>query len=547
MNAPHPPADIAIIGATLIDGTGADPVAADIAIKGDRISAIHPTRHGLGELAARMVIRADGLTLTPGFIDIHSHADYTLIADGRAESALRQGVTSVVTGNCGHGIAPCPTCAAPLVSMNIFGWRRRDGNHPTWESFGGYVEALRTGGVGVNVFPLVAHGALRLAVASFNPRPLTAAEKLSMRSMVREAMQEGAVGLSTGLEYAPGDVADTDEVIVAAEPLGDYDGFYATHCRNRTDRIADAAREAVTIAERSGARLQMSHFVRRPYGPGDCHVAAWQVLDEAQAKGLHVRADVFPFDYGPTPLAVLLPIELRQGSCDEIAARLQDRQIQHRLAKSLRGMFGAAVEAGLADSMFVACDGADGRWNGATLGQIARTLDATVPEVAVRLLAAAGPDFYSVAILEKWVEQADLDAALADPRFFIMGDGVTACSDGPLRDYAFSLSDWGYVPAFLGHHVRDRGLLPLPQAIAKMTSGPADQIGLKDRGRIAVGAKADLVLIELDAIGTSVAPSHAIHHPRGIRHVFVNGVAAVLNGELTQRLAGEVGRRPSAA
>ncbi len=198
--------------------------------------------------------------------------------------------------------------------------------------------------------------------------------------------------------------------------------------------------------------------------------------------------------------------------------------------------------AGLAETMFVACYGAGGRWSSASLGRVARDMSCSVPEAAVRLLTNAGSDFYAVSIMKRWDDEADLRKAMADPRFFLMGDGEIAGLNGALHDHAFSLSDWGYAPAFFARYVRDLGRLELPAAIAKLTSGPAEQIGLADRGRIATGSRADLVAFRLERIGTEVFPENLRAMPEGAEVVLVNGAPAVERGRLTGVLNGKVGR-----
>ena len=531
--------DLVVQHGNLVDGSGSEPRVADIAITGDRISAIGPPNTLKGE----RIVDASGRVVSPGFFDIHSHADYTLLVDGRAHSCVCQGITSVVTGNCGHGVAPVTPRSRDLVCMNIPGWSTDWEVPVTWDSFGSYLNVFRERGCGVNVYPLVAHGALRLAVAGFEDREMKPAELDAMRSMTDEAMASGAVGFSTGLEYAPGISAGSEELARVCEPVGDYRGYYATHCRNRADGMTDSAEESVYIAEHSGARLQMSHFIRRPWAPEGTEKRAMEVLEGARARGVATYCDVFPFDYGPTPLGYLLPLWARAGGRADIAERLANADMRKRIFDELSGNFKAAMEGDIAETMYVSVDGHDGTMVGRTLGDIAKDRGDSVAETAIALLARAGENFYNVTIVERWVEWEDLTSALGDPNFFIMGDGASGALDGSLANYAFTLSDWGYAPNYLGRFVRDMGITTLEAAIAKMTSGPAIQSGIEGRGTIAEGNFADVVIFDLDTIGADIEPGHLKTVPSGIEHVLVNGEFVVRDGVTTNARPGEIGVR----
>ena len=532
--------DVVLREATIIDGTGAPRYSGDVAITGDRIAAIGPPK----SLHGALTVGATDRVVAPGFIDIHSHADYTLLVDGRAHSATLQGVTSIVPGNCGHGLAPLNERSKPLVPMNTIGWSDRWAVPTQWTSFGQYLGQLRERGVAVNTFPLIPHGALRLAVSGFADRAASAREIATMRGLAEEAMAEGAMGLSSGLEYAPGQAASAEEIGEVTAPVGARGGLYATHCRDRGAGMADSAAESVAVAEAAGARLQVSHFIRRPWAPADTEKRAMDILRQADHRGVRTRCDVLPFDYGPTPLAFLLPGWAREGNREEIADRLASPTVVGKILDGLTERFKASIEGGMAETMYVACDGADGSFDGRTLGQVAREQRMDVAQAALWMLQRAGLDFYCVATVERYAEWDDLLTALRDPHFLIMSDGVTGALDGPLSGYAFSLCDWGYATEFLGRFVRDMGLVPLEAAIARMTSGPADQLGLSDRGRIAEGGFADLVVFDPATVRSTVAHDKLISASRGIEQVLVNGRFVVRDGRPTDHRPGVVGRRP---
>jgi N-acyl-D-amino-acid deacylase len=526
------PADTVITCGLVIDGTGAPGRVRDVAITGDTVTAVGTPR----SLAGRTQIDATGLVVTPGFVDIHSHADMTMVVDARAQSALLQGVTSLVTGNCGYGAAPVGQASLDVVTANAPGSRVADLEGLSWNSFPEYMEVLRSGGIGVNVFPLVGHGALRLATVGTAPREADRRELLRMGSLLMEAMQAGAAGFSTGLETAPGKHATRPELAALAEVTGAADGLYATHCRNRTDRIEAAAREAVAISAAGGCRLQMSHFVPRPSWPGrDAYRRALDVCREGPSG---VLFDVFPFAHGPTPVIGMLADWARSGDREEVAGRLRDPRLRERLLASLDNRFTDLARSGAAADTYVICDAVDGRFVGRTLAELAEGDPAAV---VLDLLAAAGADYPEVTVLEPWALADDLCGALGEPDYLVMGDGVTGSLDGPSACRAFSLSDWGWVTRMLGTYVRDRALTSIESAVHRMTLGPARQAGILDRGRLEAGARADIAVFEIAALHANHDPAHPGMPPAGIRDVFVNGRHAVRSGRLTGELAGQVG------
>ena len=401
--------------------------------------------------------------------------------------------------------------------------------------------ALATARPAVNVVPLVPHGSLRLNVAGFELRELTRTEIDRLRGMVREAMEAGAAGLSTGLEYAPGIAATAAELQALCEPVGAHGGLYASHCRNREAGIVDAAREAAAVATGSGCRLQLSHFVRRVSSPADGgaleRAAREHALEQGARAGVAVGFDVFPFTFGPTPLAELLPQAQRAGTREEMAARLAG-------GMDIAGTRLAAVlEGGVGAEMYVASDGGRGKHVGRSLAEVAEAMGRSVAAAAHALLADAGEDFYDVVVVERWASDDDLDRAMLDDDFCLMGDGVTGALDGPLAGLAFSLSDWGWVVRTLAHYVRDTDALPLEAAIRRMTLAPARQLGLADRGALLPGWAADIAVFDLARVGSERRARTLIARPRGVEHVLVNGAPVVRDGEPTLARPGTIGRR----
>jgi N-acyl-D-aspartate/D-glutamate deacylase len=351
-------------------------------------------------------------------------------------------------------------------------------------------------------------------------------------------MEAGAAGLSTGLEYAPGIAATAGELQALCEPVGAHGGLYATHCRNRATGIVDAAREAAAVATASGCRLQLSHFVRRVNSPADGgareRAAREHALEQGARAGLAVGFDVFPFTFGPTPLTELLPQAQRGRTREEMAARLAAGiEIEGtRLAAVLEGAVGA--------EMYVASDGGRDVHVGRSLAEVAAELGTTVAGAALALLADAGENFYDVVVVERWARDDDLDRAMGDDAFCLMGDGVTGALDGPLATLAFSLSDWGWVIRTLAHYVRDTNALTLEAAVRRMTLAPALQLGLTDRGALQPGMAADVAVFDLERLRTGVTPDHLIARPSGVEHVLINGTPVIRDGDPTPARPGAI-------
>ena len=250
---------------------------------------------------------------------------------------------------------------------------------------------------------------------------------------------------------------------------------------------------------------------------------------------------MFPFDHGPTPVSTfVVPMSIRDAPRAEVAARLSDRSLLDHLDQR----FLDALAGGIADGCYLASDGGDGSLVGRSLGDLARQWHLPVPEVCLEIMRRAGENFYDAMVVERWADWQDLRWALAQADFLVMGDGLTGALDGPLSGHALSVADWGYAPVMLGRFVREEGLASLPGAVARMTSEPAAQLGLTDRGVLAPGYRADLVVFDPDTVGSPVRPDALIAMPTGIPHVFVNGRAVLRDGRFTGALPGVVGHHP---
>ena len=379
-----------IEGGTVVDGTGAPPERADVAVQDDRIIAVD---RDLSAMPAAERIDARGCYVAPGVIDIHSHADWTLSVDGSAESAVLQGISTIVPGQCGHGVAPVGDPS--LLRICAVGLDTSTDAEVPWRTFGEWMQTLRDVGPAVNIVPLVGHAPIRIATMGTSVAPATDDEIQTMRAHVEEAMVAGAAGISTGLEYQPGQSVGQAELTMVSEVAGAHDGIYATHSRNRTSRIEQAAVEAIDIATRAGCRLQLSHFLPRPYAGKGPFERALRRMEEVREAGMSAYCDVHPSLIGPGPLVQMLPGWAWANGPGKIPELMQDPDWRQRVLDDIDPRMREYLSSGVADGMLIVHAPGSENDVGRSLGDIARDRGTTPDEAAMELMRDAGLDFYS--------------------------------------------------------------------------------------------------------------------------------------------------------
>ena len=530
-----------IRGATVYDGTGAPGVRADVTVADGRINAIGPR---LERPARARVIEADGLALAPGLIDLHSHADFTLPAYPDAINSLSQGVTSEVIGNCGYSPAPLSTTPDyarewPRVTQGIgpeLDW--------SWRTFREYLAALDRARPAVNCLPLVGFGALRVAAMGMADRAATSGEIETMRTGLREALDAGAWGMSTGLVYPPGAYAATDEIVAVGRELAPTRALYASHIRNEAADLLDAVDEALAIAAALGVPVQISHLKaagRRNHG----RVAdATRAIAAARSRGIDAHCDAYPYEAGSTFLSQLLPPWIHEGGVDALMERLRTpdlrARIRHELATGLRGWPNLLEAAGGWGSILIASVGrrdlaaAEGR----TVADLAAAAGVDPLEWTLDLLVE---DRVAPVMIITMMDWADIDTAIGFEATGIGSDqlGVTSAT---ARVHPRC---YGTFARILGRMVRERGLLTPEAAVRKMTGLPAAVLGLTDRGRIVPGAVADLVAYDPATIADEATYEAPARRARGVEWVFVAGTPAVERGEIVAANLGRVVGRPT--
>lgn len=534
--------DLLIRGGTVIDGTGSPGRVTDIGVLGDRILAVGDLG-GVDERGVPTVIDAGGRAVTPGFIDPHAHSDASLFVDGALASHLRQGFTTQLSGNCGEALAPITELGRDVVELAL----RPFGVVARWRTFAEYLEAVEGERLGINTAFLAGHGTIRAAAMGSDARAPTDLERHAMVREVEAAMDAGAFGVSSGLIYAPGMHAERDELASVAAAAARRRGMYATHMRNESDELFDALDEAVSTirAVADGgvpeARLQVSHLKCASAAVHGRAAEAVEVLERARTDGLAVGADQYPYTAASTILATILPPALLGLGVDGTVAALGDREVRGRvLAEIDRGMSGwenVGRDPGWA-GIRIAFAASHPEWAGRSLAELGESLDADPAELAFDALV---DDRLDVAVVIDCMTDADVSAIAAVPWIAVCTDASARRPDHRVLGAGMPHPrGYGSTARVLGGFVRDRGILPLETAVAKLTSVPAAQVGLRDRGTLREGAFADLVLFDPSTVADLATYGDPARYPAGIEHVIVNGRVAVRDGAETGERAGRL-------
>lgn len=517
--------DLLIRAADVLDGSGAPPRRQDVAIDDGRIV-------GLGREAAGpagLVLEAEGLVLAPGFIDMHSHGDFTLPSFPDATNSLAQGVTTEVVGNCGFSPAPLSTDPILAEDQRAAGHGLGPGLDWGWSSFGQFLDRLDAARPAVNCIPLVGHGMVRMAVIGSDDRPASPAEIDAMRRAASEAIGDGAWGLSTGLVYPPGSYASTDEIVAVGTALQPADSLYASHVRDETDGLAKSLDEAIEIGRRLGVRVQVSHLKAAGRANHGRAGGALAILDRARQQGLRVTQDVYPYRAGSTLLTQLVPPWAHAGGTAALVDRLGVADVRARIAAETRdglpGWPNYALSSGGWDHVRIAAASDPGlAWlHGLTIAEAARRQGVDPLTLVLDTIVA---DRGATTMIVELMADSDVDEVLAHPSTAVGSDqlGVTA------PDARVHPRCYGSFVRVLGRSAREQGQLSLAEAVRRMTGLPASILGLTDRGRIGAGAIADLVLFDPRTVRDTATYDDPTSPPVGVEAVIVGGRIAVRGG-----------------
>lgn len=527
--------DLILAGGVVFDGTGAAGFKGDIAIKDGVIAALEPAGT-LQASAAREVIDVSGLVVSPGFIDMHTHSDFTLIADGRAESQVHQGVTTEVIGQCGMSCAPVNS---QDDIRRVAPWYTPKAKHETWLGFGDYLDVLEATELGVNVMAFVGHGTIHRAVLGDELNPGEADDVAQMARLVDQCMDQGAGGFSSGLEYFPGSLAAPEHLAPLCEVAAKYKRLYATHVRNRDTHYDLGFAEAISTARHSGAKLQISHIQPKFGAPDYAMEHTLEMIELARRHGTDIAFDVIPHDWNNTLMVAILPKWAQAGSIEDILKRLADPEQRKRIKENPQPMWLIVKAERWSDIVLLnATHNKD--IVGADFAEIGRMRNCHPYDAVLDILLEEGDDLMSCMWASKSFRDSDVDLCLSQPECAVISDTVATANEGVLQDHLGSLTGYGWAARFLQYYVRDRGILTLADGLAKLTSVPATRLGLKDRGRLKPGLHADLCVFDQANIISNATARNPRRYASGICHVLVNGQLAMRDGSRMSVNAGRV-------
>lgn len=520
--------DFVVRNVRIVDGTGSPWFVGDVGVAAGKIAQVGTNL----TTAAKETIDGSGLTLTPGFIDIHSHSDFSLPIDGGAESRLLQGVTTEIGGNC--GLSPGPVEPERLDSLKKYvGFLTQDLAWD-WRSFGEFLAAVERAKPAVNLACLVGHGTLRVAAMGFADRPPTEDEMNHMKRLLRESMEQGALGLSTGLIYAPGCYSDTDELAELASVVAPYGGYYETHMRSESDYIMQSIEESAEVGRRAKVPVQIAHHkVVGRFNHGKSKYSLARIM-ELRSEGLDIVCDQYPYIAASTTITTIFADWAHEGGVDGLLARLTNPETRARLKSEV--LSSMDKKGSRFDNILIA--GVSGEANkcfeGLTVTEAAAQAGKEPCEFVMDIVVE---EKAGVAVVTFDMDEADVKHIMAHPFTMIGSDGMSVPLVGPGKPHP---RNFGTFVRVLAKYALIDKLFSFEEAVRKMTSLPASRARLLERGLIRSGFAADLVLLDLDTIADKATYADPRQAPAGICKVWVNGQLAVDNGKITPTRAGQV-------
>ena len=525
--------DLVISGADLLDGTGADARRADVGISAGRIAEVGD----LDKSQAREHIAAEGRIVCPGFIDIHTHDDFNLPLNPLVSGKTLQGVTTVVTGNC--GFSPAPVVPERLTLLQEVCSFLDSGLDYGWRSYAEFLNALPP--AAVNIVPLVGHVTVRCGVMGVEERPPKPKELVAMQAMIAEAMEAGAHGLSTGLIYPPSCYGDAGEITQLAKIAAKYGGGYFTHMRDEGAGVLDSIAETITIARNAGAYAQISHL--KVTNPSNWGLAGkvLDLIDRARAEGIALTCDQYPYTAASTGMKTLLPQWVHEGGSESLVERLRDKPTRKKIrAETLKSIADGSARVAKWEDAVVADSPSNPAFAGMNLEEIGTRENKKPVDALLDLLIA---DHAKTLGIYFCMDERDVFEIMRHPAVAIGSDGLFLGVPGrpdPTRPHP---RHFGTFPRVVGRYTREQPVLKLPDAVRKMTSLPADILTLRDRGLIEAGYAADVVVFDPATVIDTATYQDPRRAPIGIDAVLVNGVPVVLEGRVTEATPGQIIRR----
>jgi N-acyl-D-amino-acid deacylase len=524
--------DLVIKDGLVFDGKGRPGFGADVGINSNIIETIGKIDYG----QAKTVINARNLAVAPGIIDVHDHTSVELLANPKAESAVHQGVTTTISGNCGESPFPIPRETWEEQKKNLKEKYDLDLN---WQDIQGFFARLEERGMAFNYATLVGQGTIRGVAMGFKNRKPTSEELSKMKMLVAENIKKGALGLSSGLEYTPSSFADTSELIELCRVAAPYGGIYATHMRDEEDLVLEAVAEALQIAREAGVKLQISHLKV-------CYPQNWPKLNSALAKielakkeGIDVFCDRYPYIAASTGLSILFPLWAREGTDEDFLSRLKDTSLDSKLRASINDL---EKKLGSWDKILISSVASEKNRpiEGKNVLEASKEASKSVYDFMRDLLIE---EKGRVDMVEFVMNEENLKKILAHPLVGVGSDGSAIAPYGVLGRGKPHPRHYGTFPRVLGKYVREEKILPLEEMLKKITSLVAQRFGLEKRGVIERNYFADLVVFDPNKIIDRATYTNPHQYPQGIEYVLVNGQVVIQNGEHTGQLPGMILRK----
>lgn len=512
--------DIFIKNAVIADGSGKDLFKGNLGIKADKISYI-----GKENFSADTVIDAKENILSPGFIDTHSHSDFTILADPRAEGKITQGITTEINGNCGVSVSPLYGEAYERRALEI----KNLGLKP-WHCLNEYITMLEKSKPAINFLTLCGHGNLRGSVLGYKNERANANQIKQMKKLLKKELSSNVRGLSTGLIYPPGIFASTEEIIELAKIAAAHNGIYATHMRSEGERLLGAIEETILIGKASGVKLHISHLKTSGAENWWKIDSVLKAIEDAQKEGIEITADRYPYTASATDLDAFLPSWILEGSREEIIQRLKNKKIRKQIKVYLKKRGQHFLDKLLISDVAYEKDKI---FEGKRIGEI--TDIASASEFICDLLIRSG---LFVGVIYFGMSEENLEKILSKPYVMIGTDASARCSDGITKQGKPHPRGFGSFPRFLKKYVLQKGLISLQEAIKKITYLPAKTFKIKNRGVIKKGYFADIVIFDPAEIQDSATFDEPYRISKGIKYVIVNGKISVVDGTLTGKRSG---------
>lgn len=523
--------DILIRGGTVIDGTGSPGRQLDIAVKKGKIAAMAVNIRE----PAQQTIFADGMVVTPGFIDTHSHSDLALLENPRLQEKIRQGITTEILGQDGLGLAPVYTEEAKdMLREHVRGLLGSPDLAWEWSSFEEYLKFYYRKGIVLNVGALVSHGAIRIAVMGMEDRLASAEELEEMKRILAEAIEAGAMGMSTGLIYPPCNYGDFNELVELARVVARYDRAFVVHVRNEADNLLEAQQEMIDLARAAGVRLHISHLKTIGKKNWSKVSVSLATLEAARKSGVTITADQYPYLAGSTSLSACLPPWAMAGGPQVMASRLRDPVERQRIKDAFKQPIPNWLNRGQTEGWENVIVASVGSGDPAVVGKSVAALAAERAQDPVDVIMdiiLAEENRATMVCFQN--SEESLTQVMQKPWVMVATDGILGAGKPHPRLY-------GTFPRVLGRYVREQGVLTLEEAVRKMTALPAATFGLTDRGVLKEGLAADVVIFDPEQVIDCATFEEPKQWPKGINYVLVNGELVVAGGEVTEALPGQV-------